>query len=186
MKCSVTNCEKLVDSRGWCREHYGRWRRHGDPLGGRTSRGAVRRYMRDVVLPHEADECLFWPYSKDRGGYAQFDKHRSVCRYLCELSHGVPPTREHHAAHSCGKGKQGCVNKRHLSWKTRLENDADKLIHGTVLRGERQNGAKLTEENVRQIRLLKDTMLQREIGAMFGVNYITVNDIFHGRTWAWL
>jgi hypothetical protein len=140
--------------------------------------------MREIVLPYESDECLFWPYAKYRGGYAQFERHQSVCRYLCEFSHGPPPTREHQAAHSCGKA--GCVNKRHLSWKTRLENEADKLVHGTHLRGERQNGAKLTEENVRQIRRLKGTMFQGEIAAKFGVNYITVNDIFHGRTWAWL
>jgi hypothetical protein len=78
------------------------------------------------------------------------------------------------------------VNKRHLSWKTRLENEADKLVHGTVLRGERQNGAKLKEEHVRQIRGLEGMMSQGQMAAMFGVDRITINDIFRGRTWAWL
>lgn len=35
--CSVDGCERSVTARGWCDAHYRRWRRHGDPLGGRTS-----------------------------------------------------------------------------------------------------------------------------------------------------
>lgn len=30
--CSIENCGKSVASRGWCRMHYVRWQRHGDPL----------------------------------------------------------------------------------------------------------------------------------------------------------
>ena len=30
--CSVENCEKTVDRKGWCSKHYSSWKRHGDPL----------------------------------------------------------------------------------------------------------------------------------------------------------
>lgn len=30
--CSVEGCNNKVDSRGFCKKHYVRWRRHGDPL----------------------------------------------------------------------------------------------------------------------------------------------------------
>ena len=30
--CSIDECDKDVEARGWCRKHYGRWRRCGDPL----------------------------------------------------------------------------------------------------------------------------------------------------------
>ena len=30
--CSVGDCERLAYGRGWCRLHYERWRKHGDPL----------------------------------------------------------------------------------------------------------------------------------------------------------
>lgn len=30
--CSVEDCERTRDARGWCATHYGRWRNHGDPL----------------------------------------------------------------------------------------------------------------------------------------------------------
>lgn len=32
MECSITDCNKPSRSRGLCKKHYARWRRHGDPL----------------------------------------------------------------------------------------------------------------------------------------------------------
>jgi len=34
--CSIPGCEKAVHGRGWCKTHYGRWQRHGDPNGGQV------------------------------------------------------------------------------------------------------------------------------------------------------
>jgi hypothetical protein len=38
--CSVSDCEAVHDARGYCRSHYMRWRRYGDPLGGPTPKPA--------------------------------------------------------------------------------------------------------------------------------------------------
>lgn len=35
--CSVEGCEDRCHGRGYCRVHYKRWQRHGDPLGGGPS-----------------------------------------------------------------------------------------------------------------------------------------------------
>lgn len=32
--CSIEGCENPKDARGWCKSHWHRWRRHGDPTGG--------------------------------------------------------------------------------------------------------------------------------------------------------
>lgn len=40
--CTVGECEDDQHCRGWCRSHYRRWQRYGDPLAGRW-----RRYLRD-------------------------------------------------------------------------------------------------------------------------------------------
>jgi hypothetical protein len=32
-ECGIDDCGKPVDVRGWCRAHYRRWQRYGDPLG---------------------------------------------------------------------------------------------------------------------------------------------------------
>jgi hypothetical protein len=49
--------------------------------------------------------------------------------------------------------------------------------------GEAAGGAVLTEAAVRQIRALRDRMIQREIAAQFGVCRGTISDIFRGRSW---
>ncbi len=33
-KCSVEKCEKYQYCKTWCKAHYGRWWKHGDPQGG--------------------------------------------------------------------------------------------------------------------------------------------------------
>lgn len=37
--CSIGGCNNATNSRGWCKAHYARWKRNGDPLAGRPSRG---------------------------------------------------------------------------------------------------------------------------------------------------
>lgn len=186
--CSIPDCDKPSAHRGWCKAHYHRWYNHGDPLAGSTAKGELTRFLEDTALPYQGDDCLLWPYTKDRKGYAQINRKgtRYVHRIVCEATHGKPPSPRHEAAHECGNGHLGCVNPRHLSWKTPVENQADKVTHGTHQFGIRNTQAKLTEDDVRQIRSLKGQKSLTEIGRMFGVNFVTVSNIHTGRRWAWL
>jgi len=36
IQCAVEHCSAPVSCKGWCRAHYRRWQRWGDPLGGRS------------------------------------------------------------------------------------------------------------------------------------------------------
>jgi len=185
--CSIDGCGKPVLARDWCSRHYQRWLRLGDPLGGGTFEGQPERWLNEVALKFEGDECLFWPFGKSGGGYGQIKcngRHQPVHRIICEIVHGVAPSAKHEAAHSCGKGHLGCCNPRHLRWATRTENQQDKFIHGTHNRGERHPMAKLTEPEVREILALKGTALQREIAEQFGVSPITVGQIHRRKKWA--
>lgn len=134
----------------------------------------------------EGDECLIWPLGcNERGyGFISFNgKIRKAHRMMCEVAHGPPPTPLHHAAHSCGRGNAGCVNPRHLSWKTPSENQQDMVKHGTA----RKPGTpryKLTPEKVATIRTLKGTKSQSEIGKMFGVNREIISRILSGKAWS--
>lgn len=186
--CSIPDCGKIARKRDYCQLHHDRYLRPADPFGRRVPRGTALRFFHEVALPYEGNDCLTWPLSTTKG-YGQIrydDRPQLVSRLVCAHVHGPAPTPDHQAAHSCGRGKFGCVTKRHLSWKTQVENEADKLIHGTSPRGEKSGTSKLTASNVLEIRALAGTMLHREIAAKFGIERRTVGHIIERHIWAWL
>jgi hypothetical protein len=74
-------------------------------------------WIRDVALKWKSDECLTWPFTRINTGYGiigRGGKTYKAHRYICQWVKGEPPTPEHHAAHSCGRGHDACVNPRHL------------------------------------------------------------------------
>lgn len=184
--CSILDCGKIVEARGWCVAHYNRWCRHGDPLGGGIPRGEAQRYFREVVLAYDGNDCLPWPYDRSTSGYGRLHhngKQRNVSRLVCEEFGGPPPTDRHEAAHSCGNGHLGCVTKRHLSWKTSAENSFDRVRHGTSGAGEKNTGAKLTLAQVEEIRALVGHMKQQDIADRFGVSSSLICLIKNGKIW---
>jgi hypothetical protein len=185
--CSVPGCGKPLNSRGWCIAHYRRWQWNGDPLAGRTPDGDPEQFYRNVVLAYSGDECLKWPYARNSRGYPQMKlngRFRLLARVLCEAVHGPAPTPEHEAAHSCGNGHEGCLTQGHLSWKTPVENAADRVTHGTETIGERHGMAKLTKSEVRLIRSLGGEVSQRALAARFGVSQGQIHRILSGKSWA--
>lgn len=74
----------------------------------------------------------------------------SVHRMVCWAFHGAPPSPIHHAAHGDGNSHRNHYDN--LSWKTPKENQADRVIHGTHCRGARSANAKLTNDDVLEIR----------------------------------
>ena len=185
--CSIDGCGKARYGKGWCKAHYRRWKQYGDPLGGGTTRGSVPAFLENTVLPFEGEECLIWPYAKSIAGYGKIRLDGKLCdvhRIVCEHEHGPPPTPKHHAAHLCGKGHEGCCNRKHLEWKTPGENEADKLVHGTSNRGERCGAAKLTQAQVIEIR--SSTKPSRDLAGEYGISKRSVVDIKLRKTWAWL
>ena len=184
--CSVPDCDKAAITRGWCQAHYRRWQRHGDPLAGRTPNGKAHEFL-EFAASYEGDDCLTWPYATVENGYGRVNiggRIRVASQVVCEIAHGERPSDRHEAAHSCGRGHLGCVNRLHLSWKTPSENQADKVSHGTALRGERSNFAKLTEDDVR--RIFRDSRTGTAIAADFGISFVTVSDIKRRKSWFWL
>ena len=102
-------------------------------------------------------------------------------RFMCQLVHGDPPTDKHQAAHSCGNGHLGCVNPKHLTWKTPEANQQDKREHG---RAYTDGGRyKLTPADVAEIRAMRGKKTQDEMAKMFGVSRRNIGAVLSGRSW---
>jgi len=183
-ECTIQGCSKGIIARSMCKTHYERWRRHGDPnkcLMKMSRRGDPKKWL-DEHANHDGAECLIWPFNRFPDGRAHMSGEYPA-RYMCRLIHGDPPTEHHQAAHSCGRGYFGCVHPKHLRWATPKENAADKLSHGTVVRGEEHYAAKLTESEIKKIRALSKMLPQTEIAARFGVRPSCINKIVHRQSW---
>lgn len=152
-------------------------------------RPEIQKFIADVVLEHDTDECLPWPFYRNAAGYGRFRsggvKH-IASRFVCQMFWGAPPEGDYDAAHSCGKGSEGCVNPWHLSWKTSADNQRDRREHETDNRGTRNGRVLLTESDVRCIRALNGTMYQKDIAVMFGVSARTISAVMRRETWHWL
>lgn len=187
-QCSIEECDKPVKTKGFCRKHYYRWLTHGDPRSGGSAKapaGEPARFFYEQVLTYQGDACLIWPYAKPQGyGTMMLDgKVTLVSRLVCEAVHGPAPADKALALHSCGRGHEGCVTRRHLRWGNDTDNTADKIIHGTHAKGTTHGRARLSESDVLSIRKLAKTKSNKEIGEMFGIKKNSVWFIVKRVTW---
>lgn len=188
--CAVEGCDIKRNAYGYCSRHAYHFKVHGDPLGGRrgASPGEPLRWIKENIN-HQGDDCLKWPFETGRYGYGTIKidgKKRVASRVMCEFAHGDAPTEEHQAAHSCGNGHLGCMNPRHLSWKTRVENAADAIDHGTWNHGEKVPQSKLTRHDVLKIRALSNKVSQKDLAKRFGVSQSQIHRVVARKDWAWL
>lgn len=186
--CSIYGCEKRSYVKGWCVAHYTRYRNHGSPHGGITSRGAAANFM-DFCLSADTDHCIKWPFATDKKGYGLVTYNgmqKIASRVVCILAHGHPPEESYDCAHSCGNGHMGCVNPRHLRWATRKENHADKKLHGTRLFGHTGPSAKLSEQQASDIKSMAYKVNAEELGKKYGISRAAVYLIWKGSRWAHL
>ena len=145
------------------------------------NRNKVNNFVYNTVLSFTYDECLIWPFHRDKFGYGKMrsggEAGKLAHRVICTLVHGEPPSSNHEAAHSCGNGYLGCVSPKHLSWKTKAENEQDKVVHG------RSRVTKLSVNDIKTIRELKGRAFQVDIGTAFGVDRSAISKIWRGINW---
>lgn len=72
-----------------------------------------------------------------------------------------------------------------LSWSTQSDNQRDRLVHGTDIRGEKNKRSKLTNDRVMVIRdvCAKGSRSFRSIAREFGVGVDCILDINNRKTW---
>lgn len=75
-------------------------------------------------------------------------------------------------------------NLDNLAWGTRQENVADRVIHGTNLRGERNGNSKLTDRQAAEIRqCLANDIPPKVLAKHFQVNRVTIYNIKNQKTY---
>lgn len=186
MDCAIDKCGKPTFARGYCKAHYTKWSRYGDPLKKTMAgRGEAMIWLTER-MSHEDQDCLLWPFkSRYRNGYGAIwsdGRLTGAHRLMCRLTQGEPPTPKSQASHACGQ--RLCVNPQHIRWAGPSDNAADKLRHGTDNRGERNVRAKLTGSQVVAVRRrVASGENHQTIADDFKVNRSTVSMIGRGDTW---
>lgn len=126
--------------------------------------------------------CWIWQGPLDRDGYGKkFNLNHtklSPHRLSYILRHGTIPAGLC-VCHSCDNRR--CVNPDHLWLGTNQQNTLDRHVKGRTARGEKINHAKLTEQQVREIRDLKLT--HKETAVLYGVTPWCIEAIRQRKTW---
>lgn len=124
--CSIEGCEQESRSRGWCKKHYERWRRNGDPLdpGSRIVGDVVARFEASV---ERTAGCWYWIGRIGQSGYGYLNEGDAAhLAHRWSYQHHIGPIPEGLSLdHLCRVTY--CVNPAHLEPVTHREN----VLRGT-------------------------------------------------------
>lgn len=104
---------------------------------------------------HDTNACIEWQGNKDIKGYGRIHGHGGTIKahrlaYCLHTHCTMESISEQVVRHTCDN--TGCVNPNHLLLGSNLDNIADRYERGRSAKGERNGWAKLTSEEVSQIR----------------------------------
>lgn len=147
----------------------------------------IRRFYSYVAIKGP-DECWEWTGGGSMGyGQFHFGKDSSqplmpAHRFAFWIATGVYPG-ELFVCHSCDN--KSCVNPKHLWLGTAKDNMQDAVSKGRMARGERNSSAKLTEDEVREIRSKHKTgkWRQAELAEEYNISRSVISNIVRRRNW---
>lgn len=170
MNCAC-GCWKPVTKKYWP-GHYPR---------DKSQEKIVERFLAKVL---KSDDCWLWIGARYRNGYGAFNiggRNQCAQRAAWILFVGLIPDGTF-VLHRCDNPP--CVNPEHLFLGTPKDNTQDMVQKGRSTAGEKHRLAKLTAENVFEIRSLHaNGHVQRRIAEQFNVSYPTVNNIIKRKSW---
>lgn len=116
-RCGVGGCDRPYLCRGWCRLHYERWRKHGDPL-----MGAMRRWPANLLdsMEPQPDGCIYFTGLILSTGYGQVSRngspalaHRAAYELLVgPIPEGLTLDHECHNDSGCAVTDHSCLHRR--------------------------------------------------------------------------
>jgi hypothetical protein len=141
--------------------------------------------QRFLSYVEKTDSCWLWTGGKCKVGYGQYwrpaDKQVLAHRHSYEIYKGKIPNGLV-VRHTCDN--PSCVNPNHLIVGTYKENSKDMVDRNRSVKGSKNKASKLTEDDVREIRILIDFgFLHRELAKMYGVCCETIARVRRRELW---
>ncbi len=146
-----------------------------------------------------SDDCLIWPYFKDKQGYGSVYtnpslSYKSRMQYCHRVSwtiyNGLPIPEGFDVLHKCDNPP--CFNPKHLFIGTQADNNRDRDEKGRHVapdkRGEKHHLHKLKESDVLTIikRYREGGVSHRKLAEQYKVSHSCVDSILSGKTWSHL
>jgi hypothetical protein len=151
--------------------------------------GRVRRVSISPTNSWKAGRVLT-PTVNGKWGHlriALYRNNKQFCQYVHRMVAlaflGPAPSPLHEVAHDDGNPANNRASN--LKWKTSAGNAADSKRHGTFVVGERHFRAKLTAEQVTEIRDLYAAggVTHETLSRRYGVHRVHIGDILRGNVW---
>lgn len=146
------------------------------------------RFWNQVDKGRGETSCWLWIGHQDKFGYGRFtvtsedgQKHLRAHRYSYEMAYGKIGEGLN-VCHKCDNPP--CVNPAHLFLGTHQDNVKDKIQKGRQARGERNNHAKLTTDQVIAIReALRAGIAGHKLAITYGISPYVISSIKRRKTW---
>ncbi|WP_084542836.1 HNH endonuclease [Deinococcus murrayi] len=159
--------------------------------GNTNRRSMSKERLQEKLLKHRQIDsttgCWEWTAGLGRKSYGVVTvayKQYRVPRLSAHVYLGFDLTSQQIVCHRCDNPR--CFNPDHLFMGTLSDNMQDMLAKGrqNPPKGSRNGQARLTEDDVREIRRLgKSGVHQREVAERFGISYSYANNVINGERW---
>lgn len=133
----------------------------------------------------DPNECWNWLGSRDKHGYGEFHLQTQTAKAhrISKSGYDLHSIKVQVVMHKCDN--PSCINPEHLQLGTQIDNIRDMHSKGREPRGSRHWHTTLVEEDIPNIRELKELGLHyKDIGIMFNVRPAVIRNICTGKTWA--
>lgn len=141
-----------------------------------------------LVFPEPNTGCWLWAGRHDSNGYGRGHFYKRTIQLAHRFSyviHKGPIPEGSCALHVCDN--PACVNPDHLYLGDQRQNNIDRDVRKRqkTKRGKEHKLAKLTDDDVRQIRLLHEPRVfaTRRLAKIFGVSQRKIMDIIQNKSW---
>lgn len=184
-RCGLEGCERTHKGHGLCELHLERLKRTGTTDDPPAPSVADRFWAK--VDKRGPDECWLWTAVVNEHGYGVMRPEGlrsgpTVKAHRISLTLAGIDIDGRYVLHSCDNRR--CVNPAHLSPGDHKENVADMMSRQRQARGSRNGHAKLTEQQVAQIReRATQGDRRRQLADEFGVSETTIHRIVTRQGW---